>query len=110
MEIREGYDLKLRGRVSRYRVICFDGDEIIVHRHHPRTMRPQAHQIKVKLDEVEAICTGLAWDRSGPLWQNISGWVTFPKMPERRYAVIAPPNAEQRRLQAEANIEHDMEA
>lgn len=118
IEIRQGYDLKLRRRSSRYRVVCFgpslergvNEDELIVHRHHPRTMRPQGRQIKVKLRDVEALCTGLAWDRSGPLWQNISGWITLPRMPERRYAKIAPHSAKQRRLQAEANIAHDLEA
>lgn len=109
-EIRQGYDLKLRGRVSRYRVVRFcSEDELIVHRHHPRRMRPQGRQIKVKLSEVEALCTGLAWDGSGPLWQNILGWVSFPKMPGQRYAVMAPYTDEQMREQQEINALHDME-
>lgn len=113
MEIRQGYDLKLRGRVSRYRLVRFGPfrgvrkDELIVQRHHPRTMRAQGRQMKVKLSDVEALCTGMAWDYSGPLWQEIIEWLPrFPKMPGR-YAVLARPDVEEQHL---ANVQHDMEA
>lgn len=107
-EIRQGYDVKLVGRTSRYRLIEFVGeDEAIVHQHHPRTMKPQRRQIKVRVSEFEALCTGLAWDGSGPLWQKITGWITYPKMPGPRYALLAEGDPTE---QAAANIQHDMEA
>lgn len=89
VEIMEGYDLRLRGRVSRYRVIAFrPSRKMIVQRHHRTLMRPHGRQIEVGLDEVTGVCVGLGSDHASPVWQEITGWMNFPKMPDRWFAVV----------------------
>jgi hypothetical protein len=85
MDLREGYDVKLRGRSSRYRIAHLGpyddedyglaADEFRAQRNIAnKPGRKVSHQRTYTRGEVEALCTGMT-DNGYPVWQPIVGWI-----------------------------------
>jgi hypothetical protein len=98
--LAQGYDVKLRGRVSRYRIVKWEAEGVIVQRFHRTRMRPHGKQQWEPMGQVEALCIGQKED-GGPSWAPIKGFETLPRLPGVHAQVILPGGAEFRRAIAE---------